>query len=141
MKTVVTALLVVGLTGGFAGQEKEVPKDSMRISIPGCARGAAFTVVESPEHESRTIVEPGRRFRLAGPKAVMKEIKEREGKVIEVTGLVRKGQIDQRGVAVGGRVRIGPGPDPGSVGKTPYFDQVVLDVEGWRPLSGECPRR
>jgi hypothetical protein len=139
MKTFRTLALVAGLSAGLLAQEKEVPKDSMRISIPGCSKGQAFTVIESPEHESRTTVEPGRRFRMAGPKAVLKEIKEREGQPVEITGLVRKGQIDQRGVSVGGNVRVSPGPPRESIGKA-YFDQVVIDVEGWRPLSGKCPR-
>ena len=36
--------LAVGLVAGTAAQqEKPVPKDSMRISIPGCAKGVMFT--------------------------------------------------------------------------------------------------
>ena len=97
-----------------AQQEKPVPKDSVRISIPGCAKGVMFTVTESPEHESRTSLAPGRRFRLAGKKELLKEIREREGTMIEVTGLILKGQIDQSGVAIGDKVRISPGPAPGS---------------------------
>jgi hypothetical protein len=124
-----------------AQQEKPVPKDSVRISIPGCAKGVMFTVTESPEHESRSSVAPGRRFRLAGKKELLKEIREREGSMIEVTGLILKGQNDQSGVAVGGNVRIAPGPTPGSaVGANPNYSQNILDVEGWRQLAGDCPR-
>lgn len=117
-----------------------MPKDSMRISIPGCAKGVMFTVMESPEHESRSSVAPGRRFRLAGKKELLKEIREREGTMVEVTGLIKKGQEDQSGVAIGGGIRVGPGPAPGStVGTNPNYSQTILDVEGWRALAGECP--
>jgi hypothetical protein len=42
---------------------------------------------------------------------------------------------------IGGRVGISPGPAAGSVGRSPGLDQVVIDVEGWRPLVGDCPAR
>ena len=135
-----TIAVTAALVAGAGGQEKPVPKDSMRISIPGCSKGTAFVVMESPEHETRSDLRPGRRFRLAGKKDVLKEIKRAEGQMIEITGLVRRGQIEQ-GVAIGGNVRIGPGPAPGSsVGANPNYEQIILDVEGWRPLAADCPR-
>ncbi|MEZ5286461.1 MAG: hypothetical protein R2712_16965 [Vicinamibacterales bacterium] len=142
MKALTLAAIVVGFVAVAAGQEKPVPDDSLRIAIPGCSKGVVFTVTESPEHESRSSVAPGRRFRLAGPKKLLEEIKAWEGAVIEVTGLIKKGQIDERGISLGGGVRVGPGPTPGSaVGRNPNFSQIVLDVEGWRPLTGACPKR
>lgn len=143
MRGIWTVALVVGLAGSaVAQQEKPVPKDSMRITIPGCSKGTAFTVMESPEHESRSSVPPGRRFRLAGPKALLNEIKSSEGTMIEITGLIRKGQLDQSGVPIGGGVRVGPSPSPlGSAGRDPNYNQIILDVEGWRALAGECPSR
>ena len=139
MRTLHTVALVVGLAAMAAAQEKPVPKDSIRISIPGCPKGVMFTVTESPEHESRSSVPPGRRFRLSGKKELLKEIKEREGGLIEVTGLIRKGQVDQTGVSLGGGVSVSPGPMGGSMGRDPSYSQVILDVEGWRPLVGDCP--
>lgn len=142
MRALLIIVFTVGLAGVATAQEKPVPADSLRISIPGCSKGVVFTVVRSPEHESRSSVAPGRRFRLAGPKKLLDEIKAWEGAVIEVTGLIRKGQLDESGVPIGGGVRIGPGPSPlGGAGKNPNFNQIVLDVEGWRALTGECPGR
>ena len=139
----VVAMLV--MAGGAAGlaQEKPVPKDSMRITIPGCAKGVAFTVMDSPEHESRSSVPPGRRFRLSGKKALLNDLKRAEGQMIEVTGLIRRGQMNQGGVSVGGGVSLGPGPSPlgGMAGRDANYTQVVLDVEGWRPLPADCPTR
>jgi hypothetical protein len=150
MKAAWTMVLVAGLVSaagaGAAGQqtaqqEKPVPSDSIRITIPGCSRGTAFTVMESPEHESRASLPPGRRFRLSGSRTIMREIRDAEGQMIEITGLIRKGQLDQSGVAIGDNARISPGPTPGSsVRSNPNFTQVILDVEGWRPLAGDCPK-
>jgi hypothetical protein len=140
MRTLHAFALVVGLVGTAAAQqEKPVPKDSIRISIPGCPKGVMFTVTESPEHESRSSVPPGRRFRLSGKKELLKAIKEREGGLIEVTGLIRKGQLDQTGVALGGGVSVSQGPTGASAGRDASYTQVILDVEGWRPLIGDCP--
>ena len=143
MKAVYTVVLAMSLAPALSGQqEKPVPSDSVRISIPGCSRGVMFTVTESPEHESRSPVAPGRRFRMAGKKELLREIQGREGTMIEVTGIVLKGQVDQTGVAVGDRVRVSPGPTPGaSVSNNPSFNQNILDVEGWRQLAGTCPTR
>src|SRR5262245_50303906 len=106
-----TVLPVFPLIGASpaAGQEREPPKDSARVSIPGCAKGPRFIATELPSHESTGGVAPGRRFRLQGPKDVLRQIKAREGSMIVVTGLVRKSQLaGQGGVAIaGGKIRIG----------------------------------
>ena len=52
-----------------AQEERPVPKDSARISIPGCSKGSAFVVTESPEGECTSVeVKAGRRFRLTSKK-------------------------------------------------------------------------
>ena len=128
-------------------QERKIPKDSSRISIPGCAKGRTFIVAQSPEHEPvRSDVEPGRRFRLSGPKKVLNDIKVHEGSMVEVTGLVRTGQLaGPGGVAIaGGRIRIG-GANPqapiSDARRDPLYNQVVIDVESWRQLPDSCPAR
>jgi hypothetical protein len=71
----------------------------------------------------------------------MAEIKAHEGSMIEVTGLTKKGQFKPGGVAIGGGVRIGPGPTGGSLGSSAVDSQVSIDVEGWRQVTGSCPSR
>jgi hypothetical protein len=129
---------------GAQERERDVPKDSERISIPGCARGRNFIVGARPEHEPvRSDIEPGRRFRLSGPKKVLDDIEAREAYMVEVTGLVRKGQLaGPGGISIaGGRVRIGgqqPRVGMGDTRRDPMYNVVVLDVESWRALAEEC---
>jgi hypothetical protein len=147
MPVLILAALVL-LSSSFAqAQEKKIPKDSSRISIPGCAKDRTFIVAQSPEHEPvRSDVEPGRRFRLSAPKKVLNDIKAHQGSMIEVTGLVRTGQLaGPGGIAIaGGRIRIGgaspqqPISDPR---RDPLYNQVVIDVESWRQLPDPCPAR
>src|SRR5439155_24792894 len=78
-----------------------------------------------------------RRHALAHERAeeMMAEIKAREGSMIEITGLMRKSQYKPDGVRIGG-VRISPGraPSDGSLAGNPGVSQMLIDVEGWRPL-------
>jgi hypothetical protein len=80
---------------------------------------------------------------MNAPKALIAEIKAHEGSMIEVTGVTKRGQYRPDGVAVGGGVRVGPGPGfgGGTPGGSPVSGQISMDVEGWRPIEGRCPLR
>ena len=143
-------LVALALFFGSAlhAQERKIPKDSSRVSIPGCSKGRTFIVAQSPEHEPvRSDVEAGRRFRLSGPKKVLNDIKIHEGSMVEVTGLVRTSQLaGPGGIAIaGGRIRIGGAlpQDPiyADARRDPLYNQVVIDVESWRQLPDPCPAR
>ena len=67
------------------------------MSIPGCSKGSAFVVTESPEGERTSVeIKTGRRFRLTGKKELLDEIKAREGYMIAVTGIIRKNDLAGR---------------------------------------------
>jgi hypothetical protein len=147
-----TRLLIISLvctaclTLGAQEQEREVPKDSMRLSIPGCAKDRRFIVAERTGHEPvRSDIRAGRRFRLNGKKDLLNDIKKQDGTMIEVTGLVRKMDLEERGIGMaGGRIRVGgalPRARMGStdVGQDSGYQEVVIDVESWRPLPDTCP--
>ena len=92
----------------MTAQEKPVPKDSTRIFINGCAKGQMFTAGPVMEDQpGRSDIKPGTRFRLNGPKNVINEIKAHKGTMIEVTGLIKKGQYAPGGIALGGHVSVG----------------------------------
>jgi hypothetical protein len=146
-----TLLRAVVLAAGFSvvgnvrAQERPVPGDSARVAIPGCAKGRAFVVADTPEHEPTQVdIAPGRRFRLSGPKEILDDIKKHEGRLIEVTGLVRKAALKgPGGIGIaGGRVRIGGGAPVSGTGDPTRslqgYEQPVLDVEGWRQLGENC---
>jgi len=143
MKVVLSVAVAVALASALsAAQEKPVPKDSERIFVPGCSKGAIFTAGEKREDEpGRSDVPPGTHFRMNGPKKVMNEIKAHEGTRIEITGLILKGQFAPGGLKVGGGVSISPGPTGGRMGSNPNVSQMMIDVEGWRVLVGDCPDR
>ena len=147
MKYGIALLLITISITVTAQEEKPVPKDSVRVSIPGCSKGSAFVVTESPEGERQSIeIKAGRRFRLTGKKELLNEIKAREGYMIAVTGIVRRNDLEgPGGVSLGGgRVRIGGGApvsgSGGDVNRAPQSMNATIDVEGFRPLGEPCPK-
>jgi hypothetical protein len=141
--TTVIIAAVALLTGRLVAQEqKPVPKDSVRVSIPGCTKGYIFTAGRRTQDEPGSVNVPeGMHFRMNGPKKIIAEIKAHEGSMIEVTGLTKKGQREADGVGIGGGVRVGPGPAGGSLPGSLVASQISIDVEGWRPVIGSCPSR
>ena len=144
LRTVVfaAAFSVVGIV---CAQERPVPSDSARVAIPGCVKGSAFIVTKAPENQpTQGDIAPGRRFRLSGPKDVVKDIKKHEGQLLEVTGLIRKNDLKGPGGIglAGGRVRVGAGVPSAPTGEPSRtltsYNQPVLDVEGWRQLGENC---
>jgi len=145
MRSLLLAAAVVVSSGWAVAQEKPVPRDSTRLSVPGCAYDRLFIVDVSPEHEMpRTDLKPGRRLRLSGPKKLLEEIKARKGDMVELTGLIRNSDLIEQGVGLaGGRVRIMPGRSPvgSTAGRDSGVTQSVIDVESWRLLNATCPAR
>ena len=122
-----------------------MPKDSMRLSISGCARGRVFTVDRNPEHEvASPTIEYGTKVRLEGQKKLLEEFKPHERSMIEITGLMKLSDTAQPGVGLaGGRVRIAPAMPMGRGvgGRDPGPQPPVIDVESWRLLNASCPSR
>jgi hypothetical protein len=142
---IIVAVVVLGgsLFAQDAQEGKPVPKDSMRVIVPGCTKGYVFTAGRRTQDQPGSgDIPEGMHLRMNGPKAIMSEIKSHEGSMIEITGLMKKGQFKPDGVAIGGGVRIAPGPSPvgGSLGN-PGAGQLQIDVEGWRPAVGVCRSR
>ncbi len=144
MKAVtVVAIAVLSLPLG-AQEKKPVPKDSVRVSVPGCTKGYIFTAgPRTEEHSGSADMPEGTHLRMNGPKQMMAGIKAHEGAMVEITGLMKKGQFNPAGVGLGGGVRMMPGPAPRSAGMpgSPAGGQIFIDVEGWRQVAGTCPSR
>ena len=143
MHTYIAAIaLVLSLTAPIGGQEtKPVPKDSMRVHVPGCTKGYVFTVGRvTADQPGNADLPEGMHLRMNGPKALMADIKNHEGSMIEITGVMKKGQYEP-GVAIGGGVRISPGSgSPDGRPSSAVSSQIAIDVEGWRQIVGGCKR-
>ncbi len=144
---IIAALIATSamLSGPLVAQEgKRVPKDSQRVTIPGCVKGYVFTAGPRTEDQvGRSDIPEGMHLRMTGPKKMMADIKAHEGQMIQITGLMKKGQYNQTGINVGGGVRITPGTGSPS-GNRPAYEVAspnYIDVESWQPGVGSCPSR
>jgi hypothetical protein len=143
MRMSALVILVAATSTLLAAQEpKPVPKDSVRVAIPGCTKGYVFTAgPRTLEEPGNFEIKEGMHLRMNGPKKLMSEIKAHEGSMIEIVGLMKKGQYND-GVNIGGGVRIAPAPaGPSGRFPSPAANQIQIDVEGWRPIVGDCPSR
>jgi hypothetical protein len=145
--TVIVALaqaLLLTVVSAQAPQEKKpVPSDSVRVSVAGCSKGYVFTANHNmPDVVSSLDIPAGMHLRMNGPKKVIDAIDAYKGSMIQITGIMKKGQYGPGGVAIGG-VRIAPGASPtgGSSFADPAGGQVQIDVEGWSPVLGTCPAK
>jgi hypothetical protein len=143
MFATLVAMAILQGTPAF-GQEGKIPKDSARISIPGCSKNRSFVVVRptAPHEPLRSEIAPGRRFRLNGRKELIEDIKKHEGSMIEVTGLVRTAQLAGRGGVMVGGAQISGGPPRAPMTSNARtdsgYDEVIIDVESWRLMTDAC---
>lgn len=138
-------LMLFSVSGAWltAQETKPVPKGAVRVSIPGCAKGAAFTTVRPTTDQPGTYDVPaGLHMHMNGSKQLMSAIKAHQEAMIEITGTVRKDDLQPEGINVGKGVTIRPGSSasPGGSPGVPLPPQVQIDVEGWRQISGTCPK-
>jgi hypothetical protein len=142
MRTIAGLVLAFAAAASLAAQEaKPVPKDSVRVAIPGCTKGYIFTAGHRTADEPGSADIPeGTHLRMNAPKKMMAEIKAQEGSMIQIVGVMKKGQVNPTGVRIGRGVTVSPGPSGpgGGFGPGPGVNQVVIDVEGWRPTAGSC---
>lgn len=138
--------LVASLTPLAAQDSPDVPKDSLLVTLNGCARNGSFIVGERREDQPGTLeIQPGRRFRMKGPKNLLTEIRARQRGVMQLTGLVRQSDVrsGSQGIGLlGGRVRIGGARVPqepiANPARDPNSYQPVLDVRSWKSMTGDC---
>ena len=144
MRLIITLIVAVAVSGGplVAQDVKKVPKDSERVTVPGCVKGYVFTAGARTEDQvGRSDIPEGMHLRMNGKKDLLSEIKAHEGQMIQITGLMKKGQYNQTGIPVGGGVRITPGIGGGNGGRPAYANAPTnyIDVESWQPAPGNCP--
>jgi hypothetical protein len=122
-------------------QEKpKVPKDSIELTVVGCLKGRVLKTID----ERRTDVEAGpyvgeRTFRLATKKPVTDELKKHQGHLVEVTGIVKRSSLDDKGMKAG-PVTFGAGPPVSSTKSipSPADNVAVMDVSSLRMRSSSC---
>ena len=142
--------LIVALSGlvaqeGGSQQEKQehkVPKDSVFLMVSGCLKGRVLAVSDVRQEDTQVgPIVKAKSFRLAGKKDVMSDVKEYDGHLVDVTGLVKKSALTESGMKVGKGITISGGPPvAGTPGHAPAPSEYipVLDVDSVRSRASSC---
>ena len=143
---VLIAAVVALATAAVAGQEKPLPNNEVRVAIPGCAYNRTFISGTAPAGEPVGSIAEGRRFKMSASKDLLASITRQAPAMIEITGRIRRTDLDDtRGLPLGGGVRVGggrPQAPTSSVGRPAIgYTEVQIDVESFRLLPDSCPRR
>ena len=146
MRTFLFTGIALLLVTGLQAQEKPLPKNEVRVQIPGCAYNRTFISGTSPAGEPVGAIKEGRRFKMSASKDLLADIKKQEPSMIEITGRIRRGDLDDtRGVPVGGGVRVGGGrpqaPTNSAGAPDLGYNEVMIDVESFRLLPDRCPAK
>ena len=145
--TLLVGLFLAATLPRVAAQEKPLPKNEVRVQIPGCSYNRTFISGTSPKGEPVGAIKEGRRFKMNASKDLLADIKKQEPSMIEITGRIRRADLDDtRGVDVGGGVRVGGGRPQapvgtGAGGPPVGYNEAMIDVESFRLLPDRCPNR
>jgi len=145
MRSIALLALPVLLITQVAAQEKPLPKNEVRVQVAGCAYNRTFITGTAPAGEPVGAIKEGRRFKMNASKEMLADIKKQEPSMIEITGRIRRADLqDTRGIDVGGGVRIGGGrpqtPTSTTGGPALGYDEAMIDVEAFRLLPETCPK-
>ena len=141
----VTFACLLASAAVLAQETKPIPKDSVQVTARGCLKGRVFTGTGQPEEEGvvRGPDVTGRHFRVSGPKDIMNVVKQNNGHLVQVVGVVRRSALDDQGVGVkigGARVMVSPGGDPTRMNSAATAPSVpTMDLTTVQYLSDRCP--
>ncbi len=103
---VVLVCVFAGTVIARGQEEPKPPKDSLELVVTGCLNKSVLNATKIEPEDVETAVHD---FHLSGKKDVMAEVKNRNKQRVIVTGWVRKVDLTEPGMKIGGsRVRIGP---------------------------------
>jgi predicted porin len=139
MRYLAIAAVVVLPFGG--AQDAPEKKDSTRlqVEITGCVKGSTLTETNLRVSTVDREENPSRRWRLRGPKALMKQLKAHAGQELQIVGSTPN---PNSGLVIGGG-RIGNtniyiGSNPSKTARDPLPEQPTIDVESFEPTGEKC---
>lgn len=129
-----------GAAGTQEQEHKKVPSDSIEVTVTGCIKGRVIRASDVRQVDTSSGPDIRQRtFRLAGSKELMKQVKDNDGHMVEVIGIIKKSALIESGMKFkGGRVVVGGGTaSPGSI-PDPAENTVVMDLSAVTQVGDSC---
>ena len=141
MRTLVALSMLALVTVAAGAQEgKRIPDDSVELTVIGCLKGRVLTTRPAREVDVQSGPNVGERtFWLNGKRDVMAEVKKRSRHLVEVVGVVKRSDLDDKGVKTG-RIAVSGGPPVAGTGRptTGAENVPVMDVSAVRVRGTSC---
>ena len=123
-------------------EKPKVPKDSVLATLTGCLKGRVIRAEDVRQADASSGVEiRSHSFRVSGKKDVMAQVKENDGRRVEMSGLIKKSSLIEPGIRFkGGRVVVGGGKSASPTGgpPSPAENVVVIDALTVTMVGGSC---
>ena len=136
----VVAALPAVLAVALAAQEGTPKADpsKLEMKLTGCVKGTTLTETNL-RIAGATDESPTRRWRLRAPKSLMKQIKQHEGRELEIAGTTKNPEsmttagkrIGKTNIYIGGDTSRAPMRDP-------LPELPTIDVESFEPTGEQC---
>ena len=137
---VITLLLALAIPQDAGQEKRRVPEDSVELTVIGCLKGRVLKTIDQRQTDVESSPYVGERtFRLAGKKDVIDLVKKYDRRLVEVVGIVRRADLDDKGITVGG-ITISGGPPVSGRPPGPGATIPVMDVEAVRLRADSCTR-
>lgn len=134
------ALAIAVLPVAVLAQEKAQQSDpsKLEIKLTGCVRGA--TLIETNFRvPGATDESPMRRWRLRAAKSLMKQIKQHEGRELEIVGTTKTAESTATGGRRIGNSNIYIGGDASRTTlRDPLPDLPTIDMQSFEPTGEPC---
>jgi hypothetical protein len=135
---VLVLLLAFWIPQDSPQEKRRIPDDSVQLTVVGCLKGRVLKTIDQRQQDVESGPYVGERtFRLAGKKDAIASVKKYDRKLVEVVGIVRRADLDDKGVKVGG-ITISGGPPVSGRPSAPGANIPVMDVETVRLRAGSC---
>lgn len=139
----VVALVAAAVAGFPSGLDAGQNKDAVELVVRGCLKGKDLTAVEISGADDI----PGyvnAIFKLSAKGDLDKAVKQQNGKLVDVTGTVKKSSLAEPGIKVGGNTRIVIGQpmstDPtANPARNPQRRQIPMQVSQVAMAADACP--
>ena len=134
------ALLLAGLPASIVAQEKPSADDPKpRVEVTGCVKNSMLIETGLRGSGGGTNESSTRRWRLRGPKALMKQLKAARDQELTIVGTSNE---PKSGLLIGqtkiGDARIYIGTNPSKTYSEPVPDLPTIDIESFKSTGDRC---
>jgi hypothetical protein len=131
-------LATLPLAAGAQHVRAQTDPSREQVEVTGCVKGSTLTETSFMEPGDGRGQNPARRWRVRGPKPLMKQIKEFAGQELRIVGTMKTVDSGLMGGRRIGKTNIFIGATPNPSARDPLPEQPTIDVTSFKPTGERC---